>query len=190
VFVQTPDSVFEWALAGVGGITFIVFAVALQNFFVQPATLTRGQRFFQDMSVLLGVTHVLALLVLDSVSDARAGLGIAMYVAALSLFLAAIEAAKRVPMTRAFVYEPRCSDIIRGGPYRIIRHPIYLSYSLAWSAAPLATQNLFLAATAGIMIGCYISSAREEERLMSLGALREEYAEWQRRTWRLIPFVY
>ncbi len=52
-----PDTLYEWFLAGAGGITLIVFAVALQNFFVQPAALSRGQRLFQDLSVLVGVTH-------------------------------------------------------------------------------------------------------------------------------------
>jgi protein-S-isoprenylcysteine O-methyltransferase Ste14 len=190
LFAQSPDTVLEWALAGAGGITLIVFAVALQNFFVQPATLTRGQRFFQDLSIVMGVTHGLALLVLDSVSDVRAAIGIAMYTIALALFLSAIEAARRVPMTRTFVYEPKCNNIIRQGPYRIIRHPVYLSYSLAWSAAPMATHNLVLAITAVTMITCYVLSAREEERRMMLGTMRDEYTAWQRRTWRLIPFVY
>lgn len=187
---QVPDTVLEWALAGLGGTTLIVFAVALQNFFVQPAALSRGQRLFQDLSVLIGVTHALGLLLLDSVTDLRAGLGIAMYVVALALFLSAIEAARRIPMTRTFVYEPKCDHIIRVGPYRVIRHPIYLSYSLAWSAAPVATHSLFLAATALVMIACYVLSAREEERRMTLGSHRNEYVEWQRQTWRLIPFVY
>lgn len=96
---QGPDTILEWALAGAGGTTFVIFAVALQNFFVQPPALTRGQRLFQDVSVLVAVTHCLALLMLDSASEVRAGIGIATYGAALA------------------------------------------SYSLAWSAAPLATQT-------------------------------------------------
>lgn len=185
-----PDTIVEWALAAAGVITLISFAGALQNFFVQPPTLTRGQRFFQGLGVATGLTHGLGLLVLDSVSDLRAGIGFWMYVVALSLFLAALEAARRVPMTRAFVYDPKCNNIIRTGPYRWIRHPIYLSYSLAWSAAPVATHNPVLALTAVIMIVCYVLSAREEERRMTLGSLKDEYTEWQKQTWRLIPFVY
>ena len=185
-----PDTIVEWALAGAGAVTLIIFAVALQNFFVRPPVLTRGQRFFQNLSVVMGLAHGLALLVLDSVSDLRAGIGFWMYVVALSLFLSAIEAARRVPMTRAFVYDPKCNTILRQGPYRWIRHPIYLSYSLAWSAAPVATQNPVLALTAVIMIACYVRSAREEERRMTQGLLKDEYVEWQKQTWRLIPFVY
>lgn len=188
--LQIPDSVLEWALAGAGASTLIVFAVALQNFFVQPPTLTRTQRFFQDLSIVLGVTHVLALLVLNSASDKWAATGIAMYTIALALFLSAIEAARRVPMTRTFVYNPKCDTVINRGPYRVIRHPIYLSYSLAWSAAPVATHNVVLALTAVAMITCYLISAREEERILASGPRAGEYAEVRARTWRMIPFIY
>lgn len=187
---QTPDTLLEWALVGTGAVTLIVFAVALQNFFVQPPVLTRGQRFFQDLSVVVGVTHGLALLVLDSAGDAWAGIGVAMYTVSLTVFLAAIEAARRVPMTRTFVYEPRCSTILTEGPYRFVRHPIYLSYSLAWSAAPVATHNVFLALTAIGMTACYLTSAHAEERMLLDGPRGAEYAAWQQRTWRVIPFVY
>jgi len=187
---QFPDSLFEWALTVIGGSTLIVFSVALQNFFVQPPTLTRAQRLFQDLSVLVGVTHGFGLLVLNSATNTQAGIGIAMYSVSLSLFLSAIEAARRTLMTRTFVYEPRCDTILQTGPYRVIRHPIYLSYSLAWLAAPVATQSLVLGATAVFMIGCYVTSAREEERLLAAGPRAAEYAQYRARTWRLIPFIY
>jgi protein-S-isoprenylcysteine O-methyltransferase Ste14 len=106
------------------------------------------------------------------------------------VFLAAIEAARRVPMTRTFVYEPKCDTILTQGPYRVIRHPIYLSYSLAWSAAPVATHNLILAVSAVVMITCYVISAREEERRLALGSKGKEYAAVRARTWRMIPFIY
>lgn len=168
----------------------IVFAVALQNFFVQPPVLTRMQRLFQDLSVLIGVMHGLALIVFNTAGEAWAATGIALYAVSLALFLAALEAARRVPLTRTFVYTPKCSTILTKGPYRVIRHPIYLSYSLAWFAAPIATHSIILAATAIFMTSCYVISLREEERVLAGGARGAEYAEFRKRTWRLIPFVY
>lgn len=187
---HAPDTLAEWALAGVGGATLIVFAVALQNFFVQPPTLTRMQRLFQDVSVLVGVMHGLALLVLDSAGLGWVIAGIAMYTASLSLFVSAIETARRVPLTRTFVYSPQCDSILAHGPYRVIRHPIYLSYSLAWLAAPIAMHSILLGLTAVFMISCYVISAREEERLLASGPKGAEYAALSRKTWRMIPFVY
>ena len=187
---QAPDTLLEWLLAGAGGATLIVFAVALQNFFVQPPALTRYQRLFQDVSVLIGVMHGLALLVLNTAGEAWAIAGITMYAASLTLFLAALEAARRVPMTRTFVYTPKCDTILTKGPYRVIRHPIYLSYSLCWLAAPVATHSLVLGSTAVFMIACYVISAREEERILAGGARAAEYAAVRKRTWRMVPFVY
>jgi protein-S-isoprenylcysteine O-methyltransferase Ste14 len=190
VAAQPPDTLLEWLLAGSGGATLIVFAVALQNFFVQPPTLTRRQRLFQDISVLLGVTHALALLVLDSAGDAWTITGIVMYASSLTLFLSALEAARRVPLTRTFVYTPKCDTILTKGPYRFIRHPIYLSYSLCWLAAPVATHNLALGLTAVGMVSCYVISAREEERLLAAGPRADEYRMMRGKTWRMVPFIY
>lgn len=187
---QIPHTPLEWALAVIGGSTLIVFAVALQNFFIQPATLTRRQRLFQDLSVVLGLAHGLALLVLNSATDLWAGIGIGIYSWSLILFLGAIESARRTPMTRTFVYEPRCDQILRTGPYRVIRHPIYVSYSLAWLAAPIATHSIPLGVSAVFMTVCYVISAREEERRLAAGPRGAEYEEYRAKTWRLIPFVY
>ncbi len=187
---QAPDTIVEWLLAGSGAATLIVFAVALQNFFVQPPTLTRLQRLFQDLSVVVGVTHGLALLVLNTAGTAWAGVGIAMYTVSIGLFLSAIEAARRVPMTRTFVYSPACDAILTQGPYKVIRHPIYLAYSLAWLAAPIAMHSLLLGATAVFMIACYVISAREEERRLATGPKAAEYLAWTKKTWRIIPLIY
>src|SRR5436190_12461630 len=104
--MQQIDSFLEIALAVAGGSTLIVFAVALQNFFVQPPVLTRPQRFFQDLSVVMGVTHGVSLLLLTPAGEMWTWIALAMYGTSLALFLSSIEAARRVPMTRTFVYEP------------------------------------------------------------------------------------
>lgn len=190
LFATSPDTFHEWVLAGAGASTLIVFAVALQNFFVQPPTLTRPQRLFQDISILVGVTHAMALLILDSASDVWSWVGIGLYTASLILFLASIEAARRVPLTRTFVYTPRVDRILTTGPFRLVRHPIYLSYSLAWAAAPVAKHSVVLGLTAAVMITCYLISAREEERVLASGPRGAEYRALAAKTWRLIPFVY
>jgi len=190
VSAQFPDTLLEWALAVVGGSTLICFAVALQNFFIQPATLSRAQRLFQDWSVVVGLMHGLALIMLNAATDFWAGTGIAIYSVALALFLAAIEAARRTPLTRTFVYDPPCDTILQTGPYRIIRHPIYVAYSLAWLAAPVATHNLYLGVTAIFMIACYVASAREEERRLASGRRAAEYENYRARTWRMIPLLF
>jgi protein-S-isoprenylcysteine O-methyltransferase Ste14 len=190
VVAQPPDTLLAWILAGAGAATVIVFVVTLQNFFVQPPSLTLLQRAFQNLSIVIGAIHGGALLVLDPVADAWTATGIAMYVTALALFLAAIEAARRVPMTRVFVYSPKCDTILTAGPYRWIRHPIYLSFSLAWLAAPIALHSILLGLSALAMIACYVISANEEERLLAAGPRAAEYAHVTAKTWRMLPYIY
>ena len=91
--MQPIDNLLEIALAVAGGSTLIVFAVALQNFFIQPPILTRPQRFFQDFSVVLGVTHGISLLLLTPAGEPWIWIGLVMYSISLALFLSSIEAA-------------------------------------------------------------------------------------------------
>lgn len=51
-------------------------------------------------------------------------------------------------------------------------------------------HSLPLGTTAAVMIGCYVVSAREEERRLAAGPLANKYRQYRARTWRLIPFLY
>lgn len=84
--------------------------------------------------------------------------------------------------------DPTAGALIRSGPYRWIRHPIYTAVCLfAWAgiAANGSTRALLLGAllTAGavVRIAC-------EERLLT--ARYPEYGEYARSTNRMVPFVF
>lgn len=74
------------------------------------------------------------------------------------------------------------------GPYRIVRHPIYLSHSLTLTGFLVAnfswlTLGMYLA-----IIGAQLARIRAEEKLLQATS---EYAEYSRRVrWRLVPGVY
>ena len=78
--------------------------------------------------------------------------------------------------------------LIRRGPYRFVRHPIYSGLLLALVGSALACGAVwFLVAIAG---GAYfVMSLRVEEADM-LARFPNEYTEYIRQTSRLIPFVY
>jgi protein-S-isoprenylcysteine O-methyltransferase Ste14 len=92
-------------------------------------------------------------------------------------------------------YSPRASHdigslLVLRGPYRWIRHPLYLAAILWVVGWPLIISSIL-----GIFVGlCFVLPAiykrmiAEEEELHRVYG--EEYAEYQGKTWRLVPFVY
>jgi protein-S-isoprenylcysteine O-methyltransferase Ste14 len=74
------------------------------------------------------------------------------------------------------------------GPYRLVRHPVYLGWLLAAFATPhLTGDRLAFAAISG---GYLLLAVPWEERSL-LRAFGEQYARYQRAVrWRVLPYVY
>ena len=73
----------------------------------------------------------------------------------------------------------RDHELVRTGPYRLVRHPVYTGLALHFAGACLATGNLLL--IAGTLLVTYPAlylRARTEERLLRerFGAEYDEYA--------------
>lgn len=88
----------------------------------------------------------------------------------------------------ALPYPKDGSELVKQGPYAIVRHPIYsglllgaFGWGLLWNAWPT------LALAAALFVLFDIKSRREERWLCER---YPEYAEYQRRTKRLIPWVW
>jgi protein-S-isoprenylcysteine O-methyltransferase Ste14 len=75
------------------------------------------------------------------------------------------------------------------GPYRLVRHPMYLGMSIHWLAVPLALGSIVALAASIFIILVFILRLLDEERI-----LRRDlpgYADYCRQTrYRLVPFVW
>ena len=76
--------------------------------------------------------------------------------------------------------------LVTSGPYRWVRHPLYVSSLLAVAGNSLVTANWFIALTGGIAF-CLIArrSRTEEEKLIE--RFGEEYKKYMERTGRFFP---
>lgn len=88
-----------------------------------------------------------------------------------------------MPMT-----EKEQPELVRSGPYRFVRHPIYSGIVLAVVGTATAVAWIWLVAAA-IAFGYFLYSASAEERYLTM-QLPEAYPAYQRSTKMLIPFVF
>jgi len=80
-------------------------------------------------------------------------------------------------------------ELVRDGPYRIVRHPVYTGLGLHFIGACIATGNILLiAGTLAVTFPGFYLRARAEERLLreQFGA---EYAAYAKGVGMLVPFV-
>ncbi len=115
----------------------------------------------------------------------RAGIGLALFGVGLGL---AVWARLRLgrnwgtPMTRK--NEP---ELVTGGPYHLVRHPIYSGILVAGLGTAVALNWLWLAAV--ILAGIYfVYSATVEERYLA-EQFPDAYPAYRRSTRMLVPFI-
>lgn len=76
--------------------------------------------------------------------------------------------------------------LVTGGPYRLVRHPFYLSAALAIAAIALAAANGFVSGTGALALVLIAIRTRKEEKLL-LARFGEDYRRYMERTGRFVP---
>jgi protein-S-isoprenylcysteine O-methyltransferase Ste14 len=164
---------------------FIGFGLALRVIFAavdRPPLLTR-------LMVLIGsafsVLHLWRLATAPlHVPGAMAAA--ALYIAGGALFAWAAHSIRGRNFRLAYVPAVPAAVFSRG-PYRWVRHPLYLAYTLAWIAGAVALRDTQLLLSAGVMLGFYVGAAWREERQMLRGRTAEDYREYRQHTGMLLP---
>ena len=87
----------------------------------------------------------------------------------------------------AFSLTPQARHVVKSGPYRYIRHPLYLAEEIAVAGVVLQSLSLATVAVLILHIGVQVCRIRYEEDL--LGETCPEYSTTAAR-WRLIPYVW
>lgn len=82
---------------------------------------------------------------------------------------------------------PEARALVKEGPYRIVRHPMYIGYCalwIAWAAAVHSGIGPWLWATLGVLLFVYRAFVEEKKMRMFVPG----YAEYSRRTPAFLPF--
>ena len=89
----------------------------------------------------------------------------------------------------ASVTRKRGHELVRGGPYAIVRHPIYSGLLLGILGTALAQGELRSLLALGLAFVGWLLKARIEERFL-IEEFGGDYLSYRRRVKQLIPFVF
>jgi protein-S-isoprenylcysteine O-methyltransferase Ste14 len=113
--------------------------------------------------------------------------GLAAYVAGELVRLSALHTLGR--HYSAYITVQREHRLVQTGLYRTIRHPFYLGQVLAHPGIALVFRSPLALIMAAASVPFVALRIRREEQFL-LANLGPEYAEYQARSWRLLPHVY
>lgn len=89
----------------------------------------------------------------------------------------------------AAIQSVESQKLINYGPYKYIRHPMYTGV-IGGICGTMLIQGTLAGVIALILITfCYVLKINAEEKFLQK-FFGQRYAQYQARTWRLIPFVY
>jgi protein-S-isoprenylcysteine O-methyltransferase Ste14 len=145
----------------------IVALIAAALHFTGAGHWLRAARAYQAHSILLGAIGTALV---------ASGIGLAVYA---RLYLGRNWG---MPMSRKA--EP---ELITGGPYAFVRHPIYSGIILAMLGSAIG-QSAFWAVLLVVFAPYFVYSARREEQLMC-EQFPSQYPDYMRRTKMIVPFV-
>ena len=120
--------------------------------------------------------------------------GLALMVGSLTIFWSAIRASRAARLR--FAFDSALPEKLgTTGPYRVVRHPFYVSYLLVWLGWALASWSAWALLPVATMVALYLIAARYEEKLLATSDMAEAYAAYQRETglfwpkirWRGVP---
>lgn len=187
--MRLPATFLHWFLAGSATAAILFFLMGLTTYFERRQDRAPWVRGIHSAGLLLSLAHLAGVLFLEPRSDVYAAIGIGMYLIAITIFLAAIESAKRTRLQRSFVDHPLPDRLITEGPYRWVRHPFAVGYILGAVAAPVAINNAGLFMIAVLMVAITVTAAFREERLWLASTRGEAYRAYRRRTGMFFPFI-
>ncbi len=89
---------------------------------------------------------------------------------------------------RSFSILPQARRLVTSGPYRFIRHPLYLAEFLIIGSRVCELAQPWPLVAFAIAVGCQLPRMHYEERVLSEAF--PDYVDYARRTPRLIPGLY
>ncbi|MCB4791026.1 MAG: isoprenylcysteine carboxylmethyltransferase family protein [Elusimicrobia bacterium] len=80
--------------------------------------------------------------------------------------------------------------VIKSGPYKYLRHPVYFAASMELVGIPLFVNAYYtLVSTSLVLVSLIVARMYIEEKVL-LAELGEQYIEYKKETWGMIPLIH
>jgi protein-S-isoprenylcysteine O-methyltransferase Ste14 len=89
---------------------------------------------------------------------------------------------------RSFSLVPQARRLVVAGPYAVVRHPLYAAEELMFLGTAMLHGSLGAFLLVALHAAIQVGRTLFEERVLARAF--PAYAAYQRRTWRLVPFVW
>jgi protein-S-isoprenylcysteine O-methyltransferase Ste14 len=163
-----------------GAVLWIMFAVLVAT---RPAPLRRGGHL---VGVVVALAAQFSFLLVGLAANTSRDDALLVVADVLLLVGLVVAIASVAVLGRCFGVLPDVRGLVTRGPYRIVRHPLYLGELMALLGLALCAAGPALALAAWLAcVGLQIVRTRYEEQ--ALLAEFPEYADYAARTRRLIP---
>lgn len=163
-------------------------------FSTAQAKFSRASKARPMLFIMVGLSIVTTILTLvfslsQTIPYERIFLSLGMTTASVALIKWAFRSIRKRNLGLAFSgIVP--DEVVQHGPYRHVRHPLYLAYSIFWASCAVLSGSIAVAIAAFLVILTYVSAARSEERDLINSGLGETYSAYQRRTGLLLPRLF
>ncbi len=168
--------------------TWAGFASIMKSYFRFSTERTTAKTWLIVTASLCTVLQIVTIAFVKPESAVWFWLGVAGYIVANGLFWWALSAHGKTHPAFAFIRVPPAS-LTTAGPYRLMRHPIYSAYLLAWCAGAAMVAQLWLLMPVVGMAVFYLCAARQEEQSFLTSHWATSYQEYRRHTGMFVPRI-
>jgi len=185
-FNKIETIVFFGILAGTYTVILAALVWARFKYFKVDTRTAEVTRYFYDPFVTL---HILAtcfhFYTFDEIVSVSGLFAIILYFIGATLFILTVSGSS----TRGYAFSKNIDKLITSGTYRLVRHPLYLSYSLIWTGSAILFNSLFLWITLAYLLVFYIVTAIKEEKTISISKHSREYDDYRRNVGMFLPRI-
>jgi protein-S-isoprenylcysteine O-methyltransferase Ste14 len=174
-----------------GGLYAVFLSIPVAVFLLQDPPAAQDDRLLVRAAALIATFLLILLGILAPSGPRLISVSVRVEMAALvaTVLGAAFAVAAMIKLGMSFSFRPEARKLVTNGPYRVIRHPVYLAEIVMSCGVLIASMRLTLVLGESIVIALQVVRIRAEERLLdrTLPAFKEFESATR---YRLIPGLW